>query len=61
MVTPATKSRIDLGLNLKGTPGSGRLIEEKPGGMCTHKVKLESLDDFDAEVKAWLTDAYGRA
>ncbi|MEZ5969503.1 MAG: DUF4287 domain-containing protein [Hyphomonas sp.] len=61
VVTPATKSRIDLGLNLKGTPGSGRLIEEKPGGMCTHKVKLESLDDFDAEVKAWLTDAYGRA
>jgi len=61
VVTPASKSRIDLGLNLKGTPGTGRLMEEKPGGMCTHKVKLESLDDFDAEVKAWLTDAYGRA
>ena len=61
VVTAATKTRIDLGLNLKGTPGKGRLLEEKPGGMCTHKVKLERLADLDAEVKAWIKDAYGRA
>jgi predicted transport protein len=59
--TPASKSRLDLGLNLKGTPATGRLIEEKPGSMCSHKVKLESPGDVDAEVKAWLKDAYGRA
>ena len=61
VVTPASKSRLDLGLNLKGPPATGRLIEEKPGSMCTHKVKLESPGDVDAEVKGWLKDAYRRA
>ena len=60
-IVPASKTRIDLGINLKGMPGTDRLAEEKPGAMCTHKVKLESAADFDAEVKAWLKEAYGRA
>ena len=58
---PASKTRIDLGINLKGHPGTERLLPEKPGSMCTHKVKLESVRDFDAEVKAWLKEAYGKA
>jgi hypothetical protein len=29
--------------------------------MCTHKVKLESAKDVDAEVKAWLKEAYGKS
>ncbi len=61
VIVPATKSRIDLGINLKGEPGKGRLLEEKPGTMCTHKVRLETVADVDAEVKAWLKDAYTRA
>jgi predicted transport protein len=60
-VVPASKTRIDLGLNLKGHPGTDRLLPEKPGAMCTHKVKLESTGDFDAEVKAWMKEAYGKA
>ncbi len=60
-IVPASKTRIDLGLNLKGHPGTDRLLLEKPGAMCTHKVKLETVKDFDAEVKAWLKEAYGRA
>jgi predicted transport protein len=61
VVTPASKTRIDLGLNLKGLPSTDRLTPEKPGSMCTHKVKLETVKDFDAEVKSWLKDAYERA
>lgn len=61
VVTPASKTRIDLGLNLKGTAPTARLLEEKPGSMCTHKVKLESPADLDAEVKAWLKAAYDKA
>jgi len=61
VIVPATKTRIDLGINLKGEPGTGRLLDEKPGSMCTHKVRLETVADVDAEVKAWLKDAYGRA
>ena len=38
-----------------------RLLEEKPGGMCTHKVRLTSVTDVDAELKAWLAEAYTKA
>ena len=61
VVTPATKSRVDLGLNLKGEAGTLRLAEEKPGGMCTHKIKLQAVEEVDDEVKAWLKAAYERA
>lgn len=61
VTTPASKTRLDLGLNLKGHPGTDRLLPEKAGSMCTHKVKLESARDIDAEVKAWLKEAYGKA
>ena len=61
VTTPASKTRLDLGLNLKGHPGTDRLLTEKAGSMCTHKVKLESARDIDAEVKAWLKEAYAKA
>lgn len=60
-ILPASKTRIDLGINLKGHPGTDRLVPEKPGAMCTHKVKLETAKDFDAEVKAWLKEAYAKS
>jgi hypothetical protein len=61
VVTPATKSRVDLGLNLKGENGTMRLAEEKTGSMCTHKIKLQAAEEVDDEVKAWLKAAYERA
>ena len=59
LVTPATKSRIDLGLALKGDEAAGRL--ETYNAMCSHRVRLESVKDFDAEVKRWVKEAYSRA
>ena len=59
MITPATKSRVDLGLALKGDEPSGRL--EAYNAMCSHRVRLESAAEFDAEVKAWVQEAYNRA
>lgn len=60
VIVPATKTRIDLGINLKGEPATGRLLDERPGSMCTHKVRLETVADVDTEVKAWLKHAYER-
>ena len=59
LITPATKSRIDLGLALKGDPVAGRL--EGYNAMCSHRVRLGARSDFDAEVKAWMKEAYSRA
>lgn len=59
LITPATQTRVDLGLALKGDAPAGRL--EAGNAMCSHRVRLESPKDFDAEVKGWMKDAYGRA
>lgn len=56
LITPATKDRIDLGLNLAGAPAAGRLIAAS--GMCTHKVGVRGPRDVDAELLGWLRDAY---
>lgn len=59
LIQPSTKTRVDLGINLKGEPAQGRL--ETMSGMCTHKVKLMGVDGFDDEVKGWIAEAYARA
>jgi hypothetical protein len=62
LIQPSTATRLDLGLNLQGVPASGRL--EASGSwnaMCSHRVKLASPADVDADVKAWLKRAYNAA
>jgi hypothetical protein len=60
-IKPATNTRIDLGLCLRGQRAKGRLTEtggEKKGDRITHKVEITSLSDVDDEVRAWLRRAY---
>ncbi len=62
LIQPSTKTRVDVGLNLKGVRPAGRL--ESSGSfnaMCTHRVRLESKKDVDAELEQWLREAYERA
>lgn len=59
LVTPATRTRVDLGLNLKGEPATARLKEK--GGMCTHVVAVTSPDEVDDELVDLLRAAYDRA
>jgi len=59
LITPATKTRIDLGLALKGEKAEGRL--ESYNAMCSHRIRLESVEEFDESVKDWLKLAYQRA
>jgi hypothetical protein len=40
MIGPATKTQVEVGLNMKGVPGTERLVEQAPGGMCQYKVRL---------------------
>ncbi len=59
LIIPATKTRIDLGLALKGDKPTARL--ETYNAMCSHRVRLESSSDFDKDVKAWMKEAYSRS
>lgn len=58
LIVPATKKRIDLGLALKGEEAQGRL--ENYNAMCSHRIRLETVEDFDAEVQDWIKTAYSR-
>jgi hypothetical protein len=61
MVGPATKTRVDVGINLKGVPATSRLVALPPGGMCQYKVGVSSADEVDAELAGWLRQAYDAA
>ena len=61
MIGPGSATRVDVGLNMKGIPPTGRLLAEKPGGMCQYKVKVASEDEVDAELVGWLQQAYDAA
>ena len=59
LIKPATKTRIDLGLKLKGKPTEGKLGDSGPfGTMCTHRVQLSSVVDVDSKVISWIKEAY---
>jgi hypothetical protein len=60
-VKPATRTRIDFGLALGATKAAGRLIDT--GGYAkkdriTHRIPVTCVEEIDAEVEAWLHEAY---
>lgn len=61
MIGPATKDRVEVGLNLKGVPETSRLAAQAPGGMCQYKVKVTGADEVDAELIGWVKQAYESA
>lgn len=58
---PATKTRFEIGINLKGQEAEGKLEAEKPNSMCSHKIKITDINEIDAEVIKWIKIAYENA
>jgi hypothetical protein len=61
MVGPATKGRLEVGLNMKGVPPTPRLAAQPAGGMCQYKVLLSEAKEVDKELIGWLKQAYDSA
>lgn len=62
LIQPGAATRVDLGLVLKGVEPTGRL--EAAGswnGMMSHRVRLSSAAEVDAEVIGWLRQAFDAA
>lgn len=62
IIQPSTKTRLDLGLNIKGAAPSGQM--EAAGSwnsMCTHRVKIENEKTIDKELFNWIKKAYEQA
>ena len=61
MIGPATNTRVEVGLNMKGIPATERLVEQPAGQMCNYKVKLTKAEEVDAELIGWIKAAYDSA
>lgn len=61
LVGPATKTQVELGFNLKGAEGDDRVQALPPGGMCSHRIRLASVEELDEAVLGWLRRAYEAA
>ena len=62
IIQPSTRTRVDLGLNLKDVLAKGRL--EKSGSfnaMVSHRVRLETAADVDKDVTVWMEKAFSSA
>lgn len=55
---PATKTRMDVGIKLKGVAPTERLTEGGFNGMVSHLVKVTEIGEIDDELIAWLRQAY---
>jgi len=60
-VGPATRELIEIGLNDKALPLHPRLKALPAGSMCTHRVRLGTPAEIDAELSGWLRAAYDAA
>ncbi len=62
LIQASTKTRVDVGINLKGRKATDRL--EASGSfnaMVSHRVRTSQKSDVDAELIGWLKEAYAEA
>jgi predicted transport protein len=62
LVQPSTATRVDVGINLPDVAPTERL--EASGSfnsMVSHRVRLSSAEDVDAELTGWLRQAFDQA
>lgn len=56
---PSTATRMDVGINLKGTEPTQRLeLSGSFNAMVSHRVRVTSKDEVDRELVSWLRKAY---
>lgn len=60
-LNPATKTRFEIGINLREQEPKGKLVAEKPNSMCSHKINITDIKDIDREVLEWIKTAYENA
>lgn len=61
MVGPASKGRVEIGLNMRDVAPSTRLVAMPAGGMCQYKVHLGTAKEIDKELLGWIKTAFDAA
>ncbi|WP_111670024.1 DUF4287 domain-containing protein [Algoriphagus litoralis] len=62
LLSPVTKTRFEIGINLKGQAPQGILESEtKSNAMCSHKIVINHEEQINSEVISWLKKAFESA
>ncbi len=61
MIGPATNTRVEVGLNMKGVKPTDRLQELPAGQMCNYKIRLAAIQDVDGQLVEWIKVAFDAA
>jgi hypothetical protein len=62
LVQPSTKTRVDVGINLKDGSGGERLeLSGSFNSMVTHRVRVGNIAEVDKQLIQWLKAAYKEA
>jgi len=59
LIQPSTKTRVDVGINLKGKEPTPRLEESGSfNAMVSHRVRVTEVGEVDDQLLGWLKEAY---
>jgi len=61
MLGPTTNTRVEVGLNVKDLAADARLLEQPKGSMCNYIVRVTDTAQVDAQLFAWIKQAYESA
>lgn len=62
MLTPASKTRFEIGLNMKGVNAKAPVEEiTKANSMCSHKINVTDIKEVNKDVISWIKTAYDNA
>ncbi|HEY6504697.1 MAG TPA: DUF4287 domain-containing protein [Chitinophagaceae bacterium] len=62
LIQPSTKTRLDVGLNIKGVAPSGNVEAGASwNAMCTHRIKVEDEKAINKDLFNWIKQAYDQA
>lgn len=62
LIQPSTKTRVDVGIQLKSDQTTDRLeLSKSWNAMVSHRVRLTEVDQVDDELIAWVREAYDKA
>ncbi len=60
-IGPATKTKVEIGLNAKDERVAGIFARLPPGGMCQYKVRISSVEAVNDDLLAAIRIAYDEA
>ena len=62
ILKPATKTRFEIGIILKGQAPKGKLEAiSTANAMCSHRINIAGINEIDKEVIGWIRKAYDNA